>query len=407
MMSRYDVSKIREDFPALGQMIYEKPLAYLDNAATTLKPRQVIERMSEFYLKEASNVHRGAHYLSDMATNAFESARETVARFVGASDVGEVIFTRGTTEGVNLLASSLGETLAAGDEILLTEMEHHSNLVPWQVVAKRRGLRLRFVAVNENGELDLESFRRQLSSKTKIVAFVHCSNALGTVNPAKLIIKEAKEAGALTVVDAAQSISYMPMDVLEMGCDFLVFSGHKLFGPFGIGVLWGRKSLLDQMPPYQSGGSMIDRVRTDETTFLSAPHRFEAGTPNIGGAIGLARAIDYFSELGFENIQHHEKSLSEMARHDLAQIEGLRLIGHAESRSNIVSFDFEGIHPSDVGQILDREGLAVRTGHHCTQPLMDRLGIQGTVRASFSIYNTEDEVRRLVEATQKAREFFV
>ncbi|MCB0363983.1 MAG: cysteine desulfurase [Bdellovibrionaceae bacterium] len=406
-MNQYQVSKIREDFPALGQRVYEKPLAYLDNAATTLKPRQVVERMSEFYLKEASNVHRGAHYLSDLATNAFESARETVARFIGSTNAKEIVFTRGTTEGVNLLATTLGETLSPGDEVLLTEMEHHSNLVPWQVMAKKKQVTLKFVEVTPSGELDLNSFRGQLSSKTKIVSFVHCSNALGTINPAKLIIEEAKRAGALTVVDAAQSVSFLPMDVQGLGCDFLVYSGHKLFGPFGIGVLWGRLDLLDRLPPYQSGGSMIDRVRLQETSFLTSPHRFEAGTPNVGGAIGLARAIDYFTGLDIESVQRHESELAEMARNDLRQIDGLRLIGSAENRGNIVSFVFDGIHPSDIGQILDREGLAVRTGHHCTQPLMDRLGIPGTVRASFSIYNTEGEVRRLVEAARKAREFFV
>lgn len=406
-MSSFSVQKVREDFPALAQRVYEKPLAYLDNAATTLNPRCVVERLSQFNLMEASNVHRGAHYLSDRATNAFEEAREIVAKYLGTSEKQEIVFTRGTTEGVNLLAASLGAGLSEGDEVLLTEMEHHSNLVPWQVMAEKQKVKLRFVEVTPNGELDLESFRSQLSSKTKVFSFVHTSNALGTINPAKQLIAEAQKVGAVTVVDAAQSISYLDIDVEDLGCDYLVFSGHKIFGPFGIGALWGRREFLDNLPPYQSGGSMIDHVCLEKTTFLCAPHRFEAGTPNISGAIGLGEALKYFSSLGHEAIRKHENTLAEAAREGLSQIGGIRFIGEAKDRSNIVSFVFEGIHPSDIGQILDREGLAVRTGHHCTQPLMERLGVPGTVRASFSIYNTEEEVQRLIEGTRKAREFFV
>jgi cysteine desulfurase/selenocysteine lyase len=407
MASRIDTDQIRREFPALEQKVHGKALCYLDNAATTLKPRAVIDRMSAFYRFEAANVHRGSHFLSDRATGIYEAARQTIAEFIGVKDAEEIIFTRGTTEGVNLLAFSLGETLRAGDEVVLTQMEHHSNMVPWQLLAERRGLKLHFIPVSSHGELDMVAFMGMLSSRTKVVSFVHCSNALGTINPVKEIVAAARGVGALTVLDAAQSISLMPIDVRELGCDFLVYSGHKLFGPFGIGVLWGRKELLNGLPPYQSGGSMIDRVRFDKTTFLSAPHRFEAGTPHVAGSIGLAKAIEFVSEIGLNAIFSHERELSELARRELRLIDGVRLIGEAESRGNIVSFLIAGAHPSDVGQILDQEGVAVRTGHHCTLPLMDLFGIPGTVRASFSIYNNEEDVQRLVAATRKAREFFI
>ena len=406
-MGTFSVQKIRKEFPALSQRVYNQPLAYLDNAATTLNPRCVVDRISHFNLMEASNVHRGSHYLSDQATRAFEESREVVAKFLNVSETSEIVFTRGTTEGINLLAFSLSKDLGEGDEVLLTEMEHHSNLVPWQIMAKKRGIKLRFVEVNPNGELDLESFRSQLTIKTKIFSFVHCSNALGTINPAKELITEAHKVGALTVVDAAQSASYLGLDVSELGCDFLVFSGHKIFGPFGVGVLWGRKELLNKLPPYQSGGSMIKHVRLEKTTFLDAPHRFEAGTPNVSGVIGLSQALKFFIGLGHEAVQAHENSLAELARKGLSDIEGIKFIGEARHRGNIVSFVFDGIHPSDIGQVLDREGLAVRTGHHCTQPLMERMGVSGTIRASFSIYNTEEEVERLIASTCKAKGFFV
>lgn len=407
MAARINPEQIRRHFPELEQRVHGKPLCYLDNAATTLKPRVVIDRMSEFYLHEAANVHRGSHFLSDRATGIYEAARHTIAQFIGVKDAEEIIFTRGTTEGVNLLAFSLGETLQAGDEIVLTQMEHHSNLVPWQLLAERRQLKLHYVPVNSHGELDLAAFKGMLSPRTKVVSFVHCSNALGTINPVKEIVAAARAVGALTILDAAQSISLMPIDVHDLGCDFLVYSGHKLFGPFGIGVLWGKKDLLNRLPPYQSGGSMIDRVRLDKTTFLSAPHRFEAGTPHVAGSIGLAKAIEFVSAIGLNEIFSHECELSELARQQLRAIDGVRLIGEAGSRGNIVSFLIAGAHPSDVGQILDQEGVAVRTGHHCTLPLMDLFGIPGTVRASFSIYNNEEDVRRLVAATRKAREFFI
>jgi len=406
-MSTFPLKEIREEFPGLSQKIYGQPLVYLDNAATTLKPRCVVDRLSHFNLMEASNVHRGAHYLSDQATGAFEESREIVARFLNASEKHIVIFTRGTTEGINLLVSSLSENLAEGDEVLLTEMEHHSNLVPWQIMAKKRRVKLCFVKVSPSGELDLESFRSQLTAKTKIFSFVHCSNTLGTINPAKELITEARKVGALTIVDAAQSVSYLELDVNDLDCDFLVFSGHKIFSPFGIGVLCGRKLLLDKLPPYQSGGSMIDHVCLEKTTFISAPHRFEAGTPHISGGIGLGQALKFFAGLGYKAVQSHENSLAELARKGLSEIEGIRFIGEARQRGNIVSFIFDGIHSSDIGQILDRQGLAVRTGHHCTQPLMERMGVPGTIRASFSIYNTEEEVERLISGMRKAKEFFV
>lgn len=394
----------RQEFPALSQNINGHPLVYLDNAATSLKPRRVVDRLSKFYLTESANVHRGAHFLSDQATAAFENSRAIVANFLGASNSNEVIFTKGTTEGLNLLARTLGSQLRPGDEILLSKMEHHSNIVPWQLIAEEKSLSLRFVELNKDGTLNLESFRSLLSDRTKIVSFVHCSNALGTINPVKDLFTEARKFGAKTILDAAQSVSFMRVNVQELGCDFLVFSGHKIFAPTGIGVLWGREQALNNLIPYQSGGSMIERVKTSKTTFLSAPHRFEAGTPHIAGAIGLSEALNFISELGIENIYQHELDLAEKAREELKGLPGIRFVGEAPRRANIVSFVFEGIHPSDIGQLLDREGIALRTGHHCTQPLMDYFGLPGTIRASFSIYNSYSDINRLVTAIRKALE---
>lgn len=393
-----------QEFPALSQNINGHPLVYLDNAATSLKPRRVVDRLSKFYLTESANVHRGAHFLSDQATAAFENSRAIVAKFLGASNSNEVIFTKGTTEGLNLLARTLGSQLRPGDEILLSRMEHHSNIVPWQLIAEEKSLGLKFVELNKDGSLNLENFRSLLSDRTKIVSFVHCSNALGTINPVKDLFTEARKFGAKTILDAAQSVSFMPVNVQELGCDFLAFSGHKIFAPTGIGVLWGREQSLNNLIPYQGGGSMIERVKMSKTTFLSAPHRFEAGTPHIAGAIGLGEALNFVSDLGIENIYRHELDLAEKAREELKGLPGIRFVGEAPRRANIVSFVFERIHPSDIGQLLDREGIALRTGHHCTQPLMDYFGLPGTIRASFSIYNSYSDINRLVSAVRKALE---
>lgn len=401
-------ASVRNEFPALTQKVHGKKLAYLDSAATTLKPQSVIDRITQFYSFETSNVHRGAHYLGDVATQAFESARHKVAEFLGARQTEEIIFVRGTTEGVNLVANSWGGThLKEGDEILITEMEHHGNIVPWQMVAERVGAKVLAAKVLDNGELDLEDFKAKLSKKTKMVAFTACSNVLGTNTDMTLLTKLAHEVGAKVLIDGAQIVSQTKVDVKTIDCDFFVFSAHKLFGPFGQGVVYGKREILDGMSPYQGGGSMIAKVTVEKTTYNDVPFRFEAGTPHVEGAVGLHAAIDFVERIGFENIHSYEMELLKEATAKLQAIPDLRIFGTAPNKGPIISFNLKGAHHSDVGQILDQEGVAVRAGHHCTQPLMARFGIPGTVRASFSVYNNHEDIDALVKAVVKAREMLL
>lgn len=397
--------EMAEFFPQLAVPVRGRRLIYLDSAATALKPRPVIEAVANHMSRHVANVHRGAHWLSDEATEAFESAREYVARYLGAASKNEIVFTKGTTEGLNLLARSLGSTvLNEGDEILLSQMEHHSNIVPWQMIATERKARVRFTPVLEDGSLDFAGYKQLLSPKTKIVSLVHLSNALGTANDLKPFFAEAKKVGAKTVVDAAQSAVDGGLNVGQLGCDFLVFSGHKVFGPTGVGVLFGRTEDLDALPPYQGGGSMISEVREEGVTFLNSPHRFEAGTPPIAEVIGLKAALQFIDSVGPANLASHEKKLRALVDDELTRVPGLKRIGLAPERRHIVSFLIGDAHPSDVGAILDEQGVAVRAGHHCCQPLMRRFGIPGTVRASFSIYNTEADVHELIRGLKKAGE---
>ncbi len=402
-MSGYDVARARADFPILAESVRGRPLAYLDNAASAQKPVQVLDAMEEVYRHGYANVHRGVHLLSERATGAYEASRKRMAHFIGASVADEVVFVRSATEGLNLVASSLGSmVLGAGDEVLLTGMEHHSNIVPWQLVAERTGARIRVIPVTDSGELDLEAFADLLSDRTRIVSVVHVSNALGTINPVARIARMAKERGALVVVDGAQAAPHLPLDVGELGCDFYAVSGHKMYGPSGIGALWGRRELLREMPPWQGGGEMIRSVSFKETTYAEPPARFEAGTPNIVGPVGLAAAADYLDELGLPAIGAHEDRLRERAEELLSEIEGLRIVGTAAKKGAVVSFVVEDVHPHDLGTLLDQQGIAVRTGHHCAQPLMERFGVPATARASFGLYNTHDEVERLADGLRSA-----
>lgn len=409
----FDVAAVRAEFPALAQNVNGRPLVYLDNAASTQKPDAVIEAIANYYRRDHSNVHRGAHALADRATAAFESARETVARFLsgGRSEGGlvareEIVWTRGTTEAINLVASSWGRSnLAAGDEIVLTELEHHADIVPWQMVAADTGAVIRVIPVTDDGEIDLESARGLISERTKIVAFAHVSNALGTVLPAAELIALARAVGATVLVDGAQAVNHFSVDVKALDCDFYVFSGHKLFGPTGIGVLYGKREVLDAMPPWQGGGEMIDRVSFEKTTYNRVPFRFEAGTPHISGAIGLAAAIEWLDGIDRAAAHAHEQGLLDRLDDALAGMNDVRRIGTAPGKTAVVSFLLDGSHPSDVGMLLDQQGVAVRTGHHCNMPLMTRYGVPGTVRASFSLYNTVDEVDRFLEALDKVRTF--
>ena len=401
-------AKVRSDFPALTQKVHGKNLVYLDSAATTLKPQSVIDRVTKFYSYETANVHRGAHYISDMATREFENARGKIASFLGASQVEEIIFTRGTTESINLVAQSFAAgLLKAGDEVLVTELEHHANIVPWQMVAEKVGAKVVAANVHENGDLDLEDFKKKLSSKTKLVAFTASSNTTGTTLDAKLLTKLAHEAGAYVLVDGAQIVAQAKVNAHDIGCDFFVMSAHKLFGPFGFGVLYGKKAILDKMPPYQGGGSMISQVTFAKTTYNDVPMRFEAGTPHVEGAVGLHTAIDYVEAIGFDKIHKWEMELLETATAKLSMIPDIKIIGTTENKGPVLSFNLKGAHHSDVGQILDQEGVAVRAGHHCCQPLMVKYGVPGTVRASFSIYNNHDDIEALVKAVVKARELLL
>ncbi len=398
--------QIRSQFCTHSQIINGKKLVYLDSAATTLKPLVVVERMQRYYLYETANVHRGAHYLSDMGTENFENARAKIATLLGAESSDEVVFVRGTTEALNLVAQSYGETfLKPNDEILITEMEHHANIVPWQMLAEKKGLKISWVKVTDSGELDLDDLAKKLTSKTKIFAVTACSNSLGTLNDIPLLSQMAHKVGAVIVVDAAQWVSQEKIDVKKWNIDFLAFSSHKLFGPTGIGALYGKKQLLDAMPPYQGGGNMIATVTFEKTTYNDVPFRFEAGTPHIAGAIGSAAAIDFFSKIDLAEIRTYELELLHRATEKLQSIEGIKILGTAAKKAPILSFNLKGVHPSDVGLVLDQQGVAVRTGHHCTQPLMQRFNIPGTVRASFSIYNNLEDVDRLYYAVLKAKEF--
>jgi cysteine desulfurase/selenocysteine lyase len=398
---------VRDQFPQLARAVRGNKLVYLDSAATTLKPRSVIEAMNAHMSNEAANVHRGAHILSDEATEKFENVREKARAFVGAASKSEIIFTSGTTGGLNLLAHTFGRQLQPGDEILLSQMEHHSNIVPWQMIAQEKGAVVKFAPILDDGSLDRTAFKKLLSNSTKIVSLVHLSNALGTLNPLKELFAEARAVGAICVADAAQSVSYTKIDVRDLGADFLAMSAHKLFGPTGLGFLYGRLDLLEKLPPYQGGGSMISEVSEQGVTFLAPPHRFEAGTPAIAEVVGFGAALDFVTSLGFDNVQKHEKEIMASAEDLTKDIAGLRRIGRAPQRGHVFSFLLEGSHPSDVGAILDEQGVAVRAGHHCCQPLMKRLNISGTVRASFSVYTSEEDVERFAQAVRKAKEMLL
>ena len=397
-----NVTAVRSDFPILSREVSGKPLVYLDNGATTQKPQQVIDKIAHFFENDNSNIHRGVHYLSMDATDQYDRARARIAKMINAPDTSEVLFVRGTTEAINLVASTYGRRLEEGDEILLTVMEHHANIVPWQLLAEEQGLVIRVAMITESGELDLDDFSTKLNERTKVAAFTHVSNALGTVNPVKELTRLARERGAVVLIDGAQAVPHLSVDVQEIGCDFYTFSGHKMFGPDGVGVLWGREKLLNSMPPYQAGGDMIEKVSFEVTTFRGIPERFEAGTPNISGAIGLGAAVDYLNEIGHEGIEAYEKELLAYATGAMNEIKGLKICGTAPDKVGVISFTLDGVHPHDIGTILDTEGVAIRAGHHCAQPLMDHLKISGTARASFAFYNTTEEADRLVEAIGKS-----
>ena len=402
-----DWNRIREDFPILQQQVHGSPLIYFDNAATSQKPRVVLDALRRYYENDNANVHRGLHELSSRATEAYENARRSVADYLGAGSADEIIFTRGTTESINLVASAWGEKFVhAGDVILLTEMEHHSNLVPWQLLAARTGAHLRFVPVNEDGTLALGRLDSLLTSQVKLFAFTHVSNSLGTINPVADLCRRARAVGATTLVDAAQSAGHLPVNVRELGCDFLAFSGHKMCGPTGIGALYGRAEILDSMPPWQGGGEMIVSVTLEKSAFKKPPHRFEAGTPNIGDAIGLAAAIDYVEQIGRAAIFEHDARLTAYALERLAELPGMRMLGPSGERGAIVGFVMDAVHPHDLTTFADQHGLALRGGHHCNQPLMRRLGLPGTTRASFYFYNTTAEIDRMVEILRAAARFF-
>ncbi|NNF44547.1 MAG: cysteine desulfurase [Phycisphaerales bacterium] len=402
-----DVARVRAEFPILAETINGRPLAYLDNAATGQKPRATIDAVRRYYETTNANVHRGVHSLSVAATDAYEGARDRVRRFLGAADIREIIFTRGTTESINLVAQAYGRPrLGPGDEILITHLEHHSNIVPWQLLCEQTGATLRVLPIDDRGALVVDRLDDLLTERTRIVAVGHVSNALGTVNPIDAIIERARAAGAVTVIDGAQAAPHGPVDVQELGCDFYALSAHKMFGPTGVGVLYGRRDLLEAMPPYQGGGEMIKSVTFDGTVYNALPHKFEAGTPNIAGVVGLGATIEYLESLGWDAIEAHERHLLDDATEKLGTLPGVRLIGTAPEKIAVVSFVVEGIHPHDVGTILDHEGVAIRTGHHCAQPVMDFFDVPATARASFALYNTTDEIDALVQGLQRVMEVF-
>ena len=403
----YDIQKIREDFPILDREVYGKPLIYLDNGATTQKPRQVVEAITDEYYSVNANVHRGVHFLSQQATELHEASRETVRRFINARSSNEIVFTRGTTESINLLASSFADSqMKEGDEVIVSVMEHHSNIVPWQLQAARKGIVLKVIPMNDRGELLLDEYEKLFSERTKLVSFAHVSNVLGTVNPAKEMIATAHAHGVPVLIDGAQSVPHMKVDVQDLDADFFAFSGHKIYGPTGVAVLYGKEEWLDKLPPYQGGGEMIQSVSFEKTTFNELPFKFEAGTPDYIGTTALAKALDYVSAIGMENIAAHEHELTLYAMQRLKEINGMRIFGEAEHKSSVISFLVGNIHHLDMGTLLDRLGIAVRTGHHCAQPLMIRMGIEGTVRASFGLYNTKEEIDMLAAGIERVSRMF-
>ena len=405
--AKFDVERLRRDFPILAQPVHGRKLVYLDNAATSQKPRPVIEAIAHYYEHDNANIHRAVHFLSEHATEEYERARLTAKRFVNAASAHEIIFVRGTTEAINLVAQTYGRAqVGEGDEVVITAIEHHSNIVPWQILCEEKKARLRVAPINDQGELLLDEFAKLLGPRTKIVAVAHISNALGTINPIKRIVEMAHRCGALVVVDGAQAAPHLKIDVQALNCDFYTFSGHKVYGPTGIGVLYGKAALLDAMPPYQGGGDMISSVTFEKTTYNKLPYKFEAGTPNVAGAIGLGAALEYVDQVGIDEIARHENKVLAYATEQLAAIRDVRLIGTARDKAGVLSFVMDGVHPHDIGTILDQEGIAVRTGHHCAQPLMERFGVPATARASFALYNTVKEVDALAEGLEKVREVF-
>lgn len=402
-----NIESIRAEFPTLNELVHGKQVVYFDNAATSQKPQSVIDRINHYYEHENSNVHRGVHFLSQTATNAYEHSRKLIQQMIHAEHEHEVIYTKGTTEGINLIAYSFGERyIKEGDEIIISHMEHHSNIVPWQLLAERKGAKLKVVPVNDRGELIMEEYEKFLSPKTKMVAIVHTSNSLGTINPVREIIQLAHAQGAAVLIDGAQVVPHQSIDVQELDLDFLVFSGHKMFAPTGVGILYGKEKWLNEMPPFMGGGDMIDTVSFEKTTFNSLPHKFEAGTPNIAGVIGLGAGVEFINRVGYDFIAQREKALLDYGTAKFEELDGVRIIGTSKEKASVISFLLDEIHPYDAGTILDQLGIAVRTGHHCTQPLMKRLGVPGTIRASFAFYNTEEEIDRLIEGLKRVQKMF-
>lgn len=402
-----DIQKIRNDFPILSLQVKGKPLVYLDNAATTQKPQIVMDRLEEYYRSENANIHRGVHYLSQKATDEYEAARKYIQKFLNAKSSNEIIFTRGTTESINLIASSFGRKfLQAGDEILISAMEHHSNIVPWQMICEQTGAKLKVIPINQKGELVFEDFEKLLTEKVKLLSIVYISNALGTINPVKKMIQMAHEKNIPVLVDGAQASAHVKVDVQDLDCDFYAFSGHKTFGPTGTGILYGKEKYLDLLPPYQGGGDMIAYVSFEKTTYNELPYKFEAGTPNIGGAIALKSALEYLENVGLENVEHYEADLLKYATEQALKIEGLKIIGEAKEKASVLSFELQDIHPHDIGTVLDTEGIAIRTGHHCAMPVMTFFKVPATARASFAFYNTKEEVDVLIEGIKKVKKVF-
>lgn len=399
---QFDVEQLRSQFPTLHQDVYGKPLIYFDNGATAQKPKVVIDAITDYYSNDNANIHRGVHHLSQVATEKYENARKTIQKAINAPTPEQVLFTKGTTDGINLVAFSFGQTLGTDDEIIISEMEHHSNIVPWQMLCERQGCSLKVIPINEKGELRMDAFNEMLSTKTKLVAITHISNTLGTINPIQEIIEKSHAVGAKVLIDGAQSIQHMKVDVQALDCDFFVFSGHKVFGPTGVGILFGKEDILNAMPPYQGGGDMIAKVTFEKTTYNELPHKFEAGTPNISGGICLGTAFEFLNTLDMKAVRKYEHDLLTYAESALKEIDGLRIIGTADQKTSVVSFVVEGTHPFDVGTLLDKQGVAVRTGHHCTQPLMQIFKIPGTIRASFAFYNTKEEIDVFVKALKRS-----
>lgn len=400
-INSFDIQQVRAEFPILDRKIHNKPLIYFDNGATVQKPKMVIDRVQRFYSEENANIHRGVHHLSQEATSAYEAARRTIQNYLGAAHEHEIIFTKGTTDSINLVAFSFGELLEKGDEIIISAMEHHSNIVPWQMLCERKNCSLKIIPMHKNGELDLATFGQLLSEKTKLVAVTHISNALGTINDVEYIIQQARQFGAKVLIDGAQAIQHIPVNVQALDCDFYAFSGHKIFGPTGVGVLYGKTELLNSMPPYQGGGDMIKEVTLQKTTYNELPHKFEAGTPNIVGGIALGTAFEFLQTLDMVGLEKYEHDLLQYATEAISKIEGVKIYGEAKNKTSVLSFLVDGTHPYDVGTLLDKMGIAVRTGHHCTQPIMDFFGVPGTIRASFACYNTREEIDIFVKALER------